>query len=181
MATLSAGLLGDENDLLSMNLLHLFGSKLDNKFPGSSFHRVAFHLEVDGVSRCQCPRKFKGTQTISQKCHRGKMHHMGNQAPGANAACGKALCSRAQQSRSSPGVWPVVSALRQDGQLEWLLYSYVGQFLGASRTGFMVSLQDSVLHPMCYLSMVGSENRKNNLFVNSVPWESVCLWTFREL
>lgn len=67
MATLSAGLLGDENDLLSMNLLHLFGSKLDNKFPGSSFHWVAFHLEIDGVSRCQCPRKFKGTHRQSAK------------------------------------------------------------------------------------------------------------------
>lgn len=44
-------LLGDENDLLRMNLLHLSGSELDNKFPGSSFHWVAFHLEIDGLSR----------------------------------------------------------------------------------------------------------------------------------
>ena len=59
----SNGLLGDENDLLGMNLFHLSGNKLDNELPGSNFHWGAFHFEIDGLSRRHCPRKFKGTQS----------------------------------------------------------------------------------------------------------------------
>lgn len=59
-------LLGDENNLLSMNLLHLFGSELDDKFPGSSFHWDAFYLELEGHVRLQRPRKFKDTETCNQ-------------------------------------------------------------------------------------------------------------------
>lgn len=59
----SNGLRGDKNDLLGMNLFHLSGKKLDNEFLGSSLHGGAFHLEIDGLSRRHCPRKFKDTQS----------------------------------------------------------------------------------------------------------------------
>lgn len=89
ISMVSAGLLGDENDLLGMNLLHLSGSKLDNKFLGSTFHWGALHLESDGLSRWHCPRKFKCTQNL-QRCHRRKVHCMKNQASGSGTALGKA-------------------------------------------------------------------------------------------
>lgn len=63
ISMVSGRLLCDENDLLSMNLFHLSGSKLDNEFPGSSFHWGAFYLEIDGLSGRNRPRKFKGTQS----------------------------------------------------------------------------------------------------------------------
>lgn len=80
------GLLGDEDDLLSMNLFHLSGNKLDNELPGSSFHWGAFHFEIDGLSRWHCPRKFKGTQSAN-RCYRENPHCMRNQA-GIQFQCG---------------------------------------------------------------------------------------------
>lgn len=110
ISMVSAVLLGDENDLLGMNLLHLSGSKLDNKFLGSTFHWGAFHLESDGLSRWHCPRKFKRTQMVSKVATEEKC--MKNQASGSRAALGKSPL-RSPVKWPPPGVQPFVSVARQ--------------------------------------------------------------------
>lgn len=54
-------LVGVENSLLSRNLFHLIGTKLDEKFLESSFCWDALYVESDGLPWLHCPGKFRHT------------------------------------------------------------------------------------------------------------------------
>lgn len=117
----SNGLLGDENDLLSVNLFHLSGNKLDNELPGSSFHWGAFHFEIDGLSRRHCPRKFKGTQSARGATERtSAFYEEPGRHPGPVQLSGNPCAAEPVKQAAT---WSVatVSAVRQDSRLEWLL------------------------------------------------------------